>query len=174
MKKFTIIDRGYSPDEVNAFVDRVAQEYEKVLNKLREKEDENKALQDQLDEYQNEKVESALKELSDKDARIDDLQSQLERYHELESTLNRTILAAEDSSNQIKKIARDEARLIVDDAKKNASHIVNDALIKAEKVELEADQLKRSLRVYKSRIKQAINDQLSIVDDVDKIKIDEE
>ena len=58
--------------------------------------------------------------------------------------------------------------------KKNASHIVNDALIKAEKVELEADQLKRSLRVYKSRIKQAINDQLSIVDDVDKIKIDEE
>ena len=174
MKKFAIVENGYSPEEVNAFVERVASEYETVLTKLRDKDNEVKSLQRQIEEYQSQKIDDTLKQLDEKDAKIANLEEQLEHYHDIESTLNKTILVAEESSNQIKKIARDEARLIIDDAKKNASHIVNDALIKAEKVELEADQLKRSLRVYKSRIKQAINDQLSIVDDVDKIKIDEE
>ena len=174
MKKFAIVENGYSPEEVNAFVERVASEYETVLTKLRDKDNEVKSLQRQIEEYQSQKIDDTLKQLDEKDAKIANLEEQVEHYHDIESTLNKTILVAEESSNQIKKIARDEARLIIDDAKKNASHIVNDALIKAEKVELEADQLKRSLRVYKSRIKQAINDQLSIVDDVDKIKIDEE
>ena len=174
MKKFAIVENGYSPEEVNAFVERVASEYETVLTKLRDKDSEVKSLQRQIEEYQSQKIDDTLKQLDEKDAKIANLEEQVEHYHDIESTLNKTILVAEESSNQIKKIARDEARLIIDDAKKNASHIVNDALIKAEKVELEADQLKRSLRVYKSRIKQAINDQLSIVDDVDKIKIDEE
>ena len=174
MKKFAIVENGYSPEEVNAFVERVASEYETVLTKLRDKDSEVKSLQRQIEEYQSQKIDDTLKQLDEKDAKIANLEEQVEHYHDIESTLNKTILVAEESSNQIKKIARDEARLIIDDAKKNASHIVNDALIKAEKVELEADQLKRSLRVYKSRIKQDINDQLSIVDDVDKIKIDEE
>ena len=174
MKKFAIVENGYSPEEVNTFVERVASEYETVLTKLRDKDSEVKSLQRQIEEYQSQKIDDTLKQLDEKDAKIANLEEQVEHYHDIESTLNKTILVAEESSNQIKKIARDEARLIIDDAKKNASHIVNDALIKAEKVELEADQLKRSLRVYKSRIKQAINDQLSIVDDVDKIKIDEE
>ena len=156
MKKFAIVENGYSPEEVNAFVERVASEYETVLTKLRDKDSEVKSLQRQIEEYQSQKIDDTLKQLDEKDAKIANLEEQVEHYHDIESTLNKTILVAEESSNQIKKIARDEARLIIDDAKKNASHIVNDALIKAEKVELEADQLKRSLRVYKSRIKQAI------------------
>ena len=79
------------------------------------------------------------------------------------------MLVAEDSSNQIKKIAKEEAKLIIDQAKKNASHIINDALIKAEKTEIEADQLRRSLKLYKSRIKATIEEQLTMVDDVDNI-----
>ena len=57
----------------------------------------------------------------------------------------------------------------IEEAKKNASYIVNDALIKAEKIELEADQLRRSLKIYKSRIKATIEEQLTMVDDVDNI-----
>ena len=72
-------------------------------------------------------------------------------------------------SNQIKRIARDEAKMIIADAKKNASHIINDALLKAEKTEIEADQLRRSLKIYKARIKQTIEEQLTMVDDVDNI-----
>ncbi|MDO5850806.1 MAG: DivIVA domain-containing protein [Methanobacteriaceae archaeon] len=144
MNKFTINENGYDVNEVNQFVDKVANEYEKTLSKLREK-----------------------------DSEIDRLNKELEHFHDLESTLNKAVMVAEDSSMQIKKVAREEAKLIIDDAKKNASHIVNDALIKAEKVELEADQLRRSLKIYKSRIKQAVSEQLTIVEDVEGIEIEE-
>ena len=140
MKQFNTTINGYDKIEVNAFVEEVTKEYEKVLEKLRQSEIENKSLRDRVEYYKN-----------------------------LESTLNTAVLVAEDSSNQIKKIAKEEAKLIIDQAKKNASHIINDALIKAEKTEIEADQLRRSLKLYKSRIKSTIEEQLTMVDDVDNI-----
>ena len=140
MKQFNTTLNGYDKLEVNAFVEEVTREYENVLDKLKSREIEIKALKDRL-----------------------------EYYKTLESTLNTAVLVAEDSSNQIKKIAKEEAKLIIDQAKKNASHIINDALIKAEKTEIEADQLRRSLKIYKSRIKATIEEQLTMVDDVDNI-----
>ena len=140
MKQFNTTLNGYDKTEVNAFVNEVTREYENVLDKLKSREIELKALKDRLEYYKN-----------------------------LESTLNTAVLVAEDSSNQIKKIAKEEAKLIFDQAKKNASHIINDALIKAEKTEIEADQLRRSLKIYKSRIKATIEEQLTMVDDVDNI-----
>ena len=140
MKQFNTTLNGYDKTEVNAFVEEVTREYENVFDKLKSREIEVKALKDRL-----------------------------EYYKSLESTLNTAVLVAEDSSNQIKKIAKEEAKLIIDQAKKNASHIINDALIKAEKTEIEADQLRRSLKIYKSRIKATIEEQLTMVDDVDNI-----
>ena len=140
MKKFTSTPNGYNKEEVNNFVFEVTKEYENMLNKLKTRDQEILVLKEKLSHYKN-----------------------------LESTLNKAILMAEDSSNQLKKVARDEAKLIIADAKKNASHIINDALLKAEKTEVEADQLRRSLKIYKARIRQAIEEQLTIVDDVDKI-----
>lgn len=140
MKQFNTTLNGYDKTEVNAFVNEVTREYENVLDKLKSREIELKALKDRLEYYKN-----------------------------LESTLNTAVLVAEDSSNQIKKIAKEEAKLIIDQAKKNASRIINDALIKAEKTEIEADQLRRSLKIYKSRIKATIEEQLTMVDDVDNI-----
>ena len=131
MKKFNTTLNGYDKEEVNAFVSEVTKEYESILQKLRQSELENKSLKDRMEYYKG-----------------------------LESTLNTAVLVAEDSSNQIKKIAKEEAKLIIDQAKKNASHIINDALIKAEKTEIEADQLRRSLKIYKSRIKATIEEQL--------------
>lgn len=140
MKKFETENNGYKKDDVNLFVQEVTKEYEGILNKLKNKEKE-----------------------------IELLQKQIEHYKNLESTLNRAVLVAEDSSNQIKKIAREEASTIIDQAKKNANHIVNDALLKAQKVDIEAAELRRSLKLYKQRIKATIEEQLTIVDDIDKI-----
>lgn len=140
MRKFNTNENGYNKTEVNQFIVEVTREYESMLNKLKSRDKE-----------------------------IDLLKEKLNHYKDLETTLNKAVLIAEDSSNQLKKVARDEAKLIIADAKKNASHIINDALLKAEKTEIEADQLRRSLKIYKARIKQAIEEQLTMVDDVDKI-----
>ncbi len=144
MKNFNTVTNGYDKNEVNAFVNEVTNEYEDILNKLKSKEKE-----------------------------IAFLQSELNRYKDIETTMNKAVLIAEDSSNQIKRIAKEEANLIIDNAKKNASQIVNDALIKAEKTEIEVDNLRRSIKLYKARIKEVVSEQLTMVDDVDNIKLDE-
>ena len=141
MEKFrTTSGSGYDKLEVNAFVNEVTREYENMLNKLK-----------------------------GKDTEIAVLKEKLEHYKSLEKTLNRAIIVAEDSSTMIKRVAHDEAKLIIEEAKKNASHIINDALIESEKTQLEADRLRRSLKLYKARIKSTIEEQLTMVDDVDKI-----
>ena len=144
MEKFDIKNNGYDVNEVNKFVGDVTVEYENMLNKLK-----------------------------DRDRQIMELSQKLKHFQDIESTLNKAMLIAEDSSNQMKKVARDEAQLIIDEAKKNASHIVNDALIKAEKTEMEVDNLRRSLKIYKARIKQVVEEQLSMVGDIDNIQMDD-
>lgn len=143
MEKFNSSPNGYNKTEVNQFVSDVTREYESMLNRLKSKDNELQILKEQL-----------------------------EHYKSLEKTLNKAVLVAEDSSNIIKKVAHDEAKLIIEEAKRNASQIVNDALLEAEKAEIEADQLRRSLKIYKARIKQTIEEQLTMVDDVDKISED--
>lgn len=145
MRKFNTAINGYDKQEVNQFVSEVTSEYEQMLEKLKSKDKEIALLEEQLTHYKG-----------------------------LETTLNRAMLVAEDSSTQLKKVAKEEAKNIIEDAKKNASYIVNDALIKAEKIELEADQLRRSLKIYKARIKQTIEEQLTMVNDVDHIQMERE
>ena len=140
MRSFTTTISGYDKNEVHSFVNEVTREYESMLTKLK-----------------------------DRDLKIRNLEDQLKKYESMEQTLKRAIFVAEDASNQIKRIARDESRTIVEDAKKNASRIINDALIKAEKTEIEADELRRKIKLYKRRIKEVLGEQLDMVDDIDKI-----
>lgn len=139
MKKFNTSINGYAKYEVNNFVNEVAKEYESMLNNLKAKDQEIIALKEQLEHFKN-----------------------------MESTLNRAILVAEEASNNIKKVAREEYKGIVEDAKRNASRIVNDALIKAERVEQEAETLKRRVIIFKRRFKQAVEEQLEVIENIEE------
>ena len=59
---------------------------------------------------------------------------------------------------------------LMDDAKKNASRIVNEALLRAEKTEMEANMLRRNINVFKRRIKAIIEEQLESVEEIDKVE----
>ena len=157
MEKFTRTIRGYDPDEVNEFLDQVIKKVEKMVadidtkNKLIiEKNEKIKFLQSKYDET------NALKE-------------KLAQYERMESTLNHAIIMAQKTSDQLKVSAHKECDIILDDAKKNASRIVNDALMKAEKIENDADVMKRNINVLKRRLKNIIESQLEIIDDIDKL-----
>jgi cell division initiation protein len=144
MKKFNTELNGYNKLEVNNFVNEVTREYAAIYEKLKTKDEE-----------------------------INRLKEDRQNHTDLETTLNRAILTAEESSKKIKDVARDEAKNIIDEAKKNANQIINDALIKAEKIDMETDQIRRSLEIYKKRIKSTIEEQLVMVDDVDNIKLED-
>ena len=137
MRKFNNSFNGYNKREVNQFVATVAKEYEEMLNKLKIQDEELATLKKSLEKYQN-----------------------------IETTLNKTILMAEDTSNQMKKLAREEYKSVIDDAKRNASRIVNDALIKAEKMEQDAEALRRQVINFKRKFKQTIENELDVIDEI--------
>ncbi len=143
MEKFSTSKDGYNKEEVNKFVNDVVTEVESMLNKMKQKDKE-----------------------------ISELTKSLEKYDNLELVLNKTILMAEDSSNQMKKLAKEEADNLINDAKKNASRIVNEALMQAEKTELESIRLKRNIITFKKKLKVLLEQQIDLADEIDKIDLD--
>lgn len=77
------------------------------------------------------------------------------------------------SSEEITRLAKYEARTIIDDAKKNASRIVNDALLEAEKIEVRAETLRRNMVVFKRKMRSVVKTQLETIEDIEEIKLDE-
>ena len=151
MEKFNRVLRGYDPNEVNAFLDHVIKQVEKMLVDIKKKEEEIVTLKAKLVEQ-------------------DQLKSKLANYEKIESTLNRAIFMAEKTSDQMKMNAHKEAEVILEDAKKNASRIVNEALLRAEKTEMEANMLRRNINIFKRRIRTIVEEQLQSVDEIDKVE----
>ena len=152
MEKFSRVLRGYDPDEVNSFLDKVIAKVEAMVKEIDEKEK-------QIASYKV--LEEENKKLNDKIA----------QFSRMEENLKRAILMAEKTSEQIKLTAYQERDIIVSDAKKNANRIVNEALLKAEENEKETDNLRRNLIVFKRRLRENLETQLELVDDIEKIDI---
>ena len=159
MEKFTRVMRGYDPDEVNNFLDQVIKRVEKMIADIDKK--------NKLIESQNEEI----KKLKENIKSANGLKEKLEQYERMENTLNRAIMMAQKTSDQLKITAHRESEIILEDAKKNASRIVNDALMKAEKIESDADAMKRNINVLKHRLKNIIESQLEIIDDIDHLDL---
>lgn len=139
MKKFRTSFSGYNKADVNAFVSEVVKEYESILEKLR---------------YSTKEMECLNKEL--------------ERYKNLEKTLNDTLLVAQETSANAQKAAIAEGKLIIEEAKSNASKIVNNSLIKAQNIEREAEDLKRKVTSYKRRFISLVESQLDEINNYDE------
>ena len=152
MEKFTRTLRGYDPDEVNAFIDQVIGQVEIMVNDIKSK---------------NKKIA----ELSHLEEENNRLREKLAQYERMEGTLNRAIVMAERTSEQIKLTAHQESETILNDAKRNANRIVNDALLRAEKTEMEANMLRRNVTIFKRRLKDIVEAQLEIVNDIEKVEL---
>lgn len=150
MEKFTRTLRGYDPDEVNHFIDQVISQVEIMVNDIKSK---------------NKKI-AELSSLEEENAK---LKEKLATYERMEGTLNRAILMAEKTSEQIKLSAHQESETIINDAKRNANRIVNDALLRAEKTEMDADMLRRNITIFKRKLKSIIEAQLDMVNDIEKV-----
>jgi len=144
MNKFGYEANGYSRVEVNKFVDDVINNTESMIRKLKNQQ-----------------------------AEINNLKEELVKYKNMETTLKGSVYKAEEASNDIKKQAFDEGRMIVEEARRNASRIVNDALLRAEKIELKADTLERNVRIFKKKLKLVIEQQLAVVEEIELLDIED-
>jgi len=126
--------RGYDEDEVNEFLDQVIKDYEAIIR-------ENKELQNQA--------------LS--------LQEKLNHFANIEETLSKTIIVAQEAADEVKNNSKKEAQLIIKEAEKNADRIINEALSKSRKVALEVEELKKQASIYRTRFRTLVEAQLELL-----------
>ena len=143
MEKFSYEENGYNRSEVNRFVGEVIENTEVIIKRVKEQRKE-----------------------------IEDLKKELEHYKNIEGTLKQAIYNAQAASDNIKRLAREESDMLVTEAKHNANRIVNEALLRAEKVELESDTLLRNTRIFKKKLRTIVEQQLQIVDEIELLELE--
>ena len=142
MEKFTIVEKGYSVAEVNNFIDNVIVQTESMLEKMKKQQKDLIFLQKQIESYKN-----------------------------MEDELKSALVNANHSGADIRNQALIEKNNIIEDAKKNASRIVNDALLRAEKIEIKSETLERNMKIFKKKLKLVIDQQLALIDEMEELEI---
>ncbi|WP_019533089.1 DivIVA domain-containing protein [Paenibacillus ginsengihumi] len=133
-KEFSRSFRGYDEDQVNEFLDQVIKDYEALIR-------ENKELQSQLAA----------------------IQERLDHFANIEETLSKTIIIAQEAADEVRNNSKKEAQLIIKEAEKNADRIINDSLAKSRKIALEIEELKKQASIYRTRFRTLIEAQLELL-----------
>ena len=154
MQKFSRTLHGYNPDEVNSFLDDIISQVETMIESNRQKNEEILLLKNELSKRESN----------------DEIIKKAQKYDELETTLNKAIVMAEDTGEHIRRVAKQERDLILEEAKKNASIIINDALVRSEKIEYQATLLRKNIIMFKRKLKINLEEQLKMVDDIEVIE----
>ena len=77
---------------------------------------------------------------------------------------------AENTGEHIRRVAKQERDLILEEARKNASIIINDALVRSEKIEYEASLLRKNIIMFKRKRRNNLEEQLKMIDDIEVIE----
>ena len=125
---------GFNEDEVNEFLQEVMKDYDILLRDKKNLE-----------------------------AEINDLKTQVGHYSNLEETLNKSIVVAQEAAEEVKTSANKEAELIVQEAEKNANRIINESLEEARQIRIEMETIKKQAVVFRTRLKMLIEAQLDLV-----------
>lgn len=137
-KEFSRRIRGYDEDEVNEFLDQVIKDFEQIIRENKEQKEEVEQLKEKLDHFSN-----------------------------IEETLSKTIIVAQETADEVKTNSKKEAQLIIKEAEKNADRIINEALAKSRKVALEIEELKKQASIYRVRFTSLLEAQLEMLKDGD-------
>ncbi len=130
---------GYSVEEVDDFLDELTVDYEKMYKQSNENE-----------------------------AKIESLMKDLEKYKNIESTLQNTLVMAQTTADEIKKVAKQEADQLVREAQGKAKEAVmqidNDVAMKKKELE----DLQKQFDVYKAKMESLLISQLELLKDSNK------
>lgn len=133
-KEFSRRLRGYNEDDVNEFLDQVIKDYEMYIRENKELQNQVAALQERLDHFAN-----------------------------IEETLSKTIIVAQEAADELRSNSKKEAQLILKEAEKNADRIINESLAKSRKIALEIEELKKQASIYRTRFRTLVEAQLEML-----------
>lgn len=134
-KEFSKSMRGYNKEEVDEFLEKLTENYEKIYK-------ENKDLRE----------------------RIKLLEESIQNYKEIENTLKNTLVLAEQTAEEVKANARKEREIILKQASIEADKIIEDAERNFNKINSKTEELFRQFNLYKTRFKNFLQSQLEYLD----------
>jgi cell division initiation protein len=135
-KEFKRSMRGYSDEEVDVFLDEVADEFERLFQ-------ENMELQD----------------------RMQRLEEQIAGHVQIKDALEKTLIAAQMQSDEMRANARKESELILGDAELKARHIVNDSYGETQRVQQALIQLKHLEEDFRFKFRSLLEGHLKLLNE---------
>ena len=130
---------GYSVEEVDDFLDDLTVDYSKNY-----------------------------KEISELKSKVDELNASLAHYKNIESTLQNTLLMAQETAEEVKNVAKQKADQIITDARaaseKQVSDLNNEILAKQKAL----DDIKKQFDIYKAKMESLLISQLELLKEVNK------
>lgn len=133
-KEFRKTFRGYSEEEVDEFLDEIVRDMEILIR-------ENNQLRDDLSQ----------------------VRGRLDQYQAIESTLQSTLVVAQQSAEDLKENARKEAALIVQEAHDEAERIIAAARQQEEKLLADLQEAQREYAVFRSKVRSILLAQLELM-----------
>lgn len=130
---------GYSVDEVDEFLDEITADYEKLY-----------------------------KESAEAKNKIEDMQEDMAKYKNIESTLNNTLIMAQTAADDVKNLAKQQAEAILNEAQANAKQAVVELEQEIAMKQKELEDLQKQFDVYKAKMESLLISQLELLKDVNK------
>jgi cell division initiation protein len=134
-KEFRKGVRGYSTDEVDKFLQNVSKEFEVVFS-------ENFELREKLLRAE----------------------AELKQYRQLESTLQQTMVLAQQTAEEVKHAARHEAELLLKEAEQEKVKRMAEAQKKLEHINEEIEELQKRREMIRTQLKSFLRAQLDLAD----------
>ncbi len=144
MDHFSLEENGYNRSEVNTFLSNVIKQTNDLIEKCR---------------IQTEEIERLKKDLI--------------IYKDRENSINEIISKAEIECDNLRQKARDEREIIINDAKYDASLIVNEALLRAQKIEESTKLLESNIKIFKTKLRLLVEQQKDIVEEIEEIELED-
>lgn len=133
-KEFTVRMKGYDKEQVDDFLDVLKKELEQVNKENRELQKQIQFAEEKIDHFQN-----------------------------LQDTLNKSIVVAQDAADRLKENARKEAEIILFEAEKSADRLLKEAAGKATKINQETEEVRRESRNFKQKLQLLVESQLNLI-----------
>lgn len=138
-KEFRKSLRGYDCDEVDEFLDKIAEDYEVLY-----------------------KDNSSLKE------KIELLEEQLKHYSKIESTIQNTLILAQNAAEQAKQSAKSESEIILKQSNDAAKKIIDKAHNDVVKINEDYDGIKQEFLRFRTKFRNFMNSQVDTFNELEK------
>lgn len=138
-KEFRKGVRGYQTEEVEKFLDTVSKEFEVLYS-------ENFELREMVQRFEQE----------------------LKQYKQLEGTLQQTMILAQQTAEEVKKSARQEAELMIKTAEQEKAQRFFEAQKKITEVNEEIEDLLKRRELIRTQLKSFLHAQLDIAESFNK------